>query len=109
MRRRTIVLGLGLSIAHLVITLLLAVASFGRTMAHFDAGTLPEGTDAQMSSAMDLVVTLLMTPGMAVYALVPSALQSSPVEWTLMLLNSALWGFGLLLLWRLVTRRRRAA
>ncbi len=103
--RETLLRGAGLSLGHLGLTLILVGYVFGRSMSRFDTGTLPQGFEALIENAAGLVAQFLMNPGIFVYETAPSGLRTNLLEWSLMILNSGVWGFGLLFLWRQVQRR----
>lgn len=101
----TLLRGIGLSLAHFVLMMILLAYLIGKGMLHFETGTLPQGIEAWIEGAAQLVLAILMNPGSFVYRIVPLGMKTDLLEWSIMILNSGLWGFGLLFLWRQVRSR----
>lgn len=89
-----------LGLAHFLLTMVLLIYAFGEGMARFDEGSPPTAFE----NYIDVVVEILMQPGSTIYDLIPKEKKTDLIEWTLVAVNSLLWGFGVLFLWRGVCR-----
>ncbi|MGE0822631.1 MAG: hypothetical protein AB7G75_21795 [Candidatus Binatia bacterium] len=96
--------GVGLSLIHLVVTLMVTLVVFGQKVAALQTGQ-------SASPAHDMLVgtkRVLLEPMSSAYPLIPDAQQTNLTEWTLFVTNSLLWGFiPLLLFWSWRHLRKR--
>jgi hypothetical protein len=104
MDKATIRNGALLALLHLVATLGLLIFAFSSAMAQFDTG-LPAGT---MEEAASLVVEVLIQPIGVLWSFKRRLGIPQFLEWPLFLLNSVLWGYGVLFIARAGRRWRGA-
>lgn len=99
-------IGVGLALAHLAVTTTLIVYAFARGMEQFDRGVLPTPKEQMKLAIVETVGDVLMSPGIALYEMLPRELKVGNVlEWAFVLANSLVWGFGMLLIWRMLKKR----
>ena len=100
--------GILLSVIHLVITFSLFFWSFNKTMEAFDNPyTEVSLIYSVIEPAITLMVNILMQPCLSVWTPWMSKHMPDLIEWVLVLLNSALWGFVLSAFWELINRRSK--
>lgn len=109
MMKGTLVRGAGLSVVHLMMTLVLIGYVFVMSMSRFETGSVPQGFESLIVNSAAFAAQILMNPGLLVYDNLPSELRTDLLEWTLTILNSGVWGFWLLFIWRQIKSRIGAA
>lgn len=94
--RKFIIVGVGLSAAHLILTILSIVMSLVLSSPRFDNPAIPVSTFEKVTN---FLAPILIQP---MWYIVHSILHLTPkgtiLEWSLFLLNSSLWGFCIALL-----------
>jgi len=88
--------GVAISIVHLGLTLGLTVYTFSSFLVRFDQGVMPSRSENFIAGCAEI----LMQPMKSLYDAIPINMKTDIIEWCLMLINSLIWGFAALFLWR---------
>ena len=88
---------LGITVAHLALTLAVILSSFGDSMARFDH------PDAQSASPfIDVLADILPQPAMTLFAAIGPWGLPPAVQWAILAGNSLVWALGLVALARII-------
>lgn len=103
-RMRFILLGLVLTTCHLALAFGSLLYSFGASMDDFDRGVT---SNSVFKSFVGYLCNVLWQPGHSLWTYWMSKNLPGADEWGMALLNSALWGFGLAFLIRILFRKKK--
>ena len=81
-----------LSVIHTITATICGALSYAGVMATFDT---PDVQPAPFVHTLGRVAEVLMLPLFPVWSVIPLRFHSTFLEWSLMLANSCIWGFGL--------------
>ena len=82
--------------------MILVIITFSTGMERFNKGTFPTPVEERIENLISICVEILMQPMLPVYDAIPREIQNDFIEWSLVTINSLLWGFSILFLWRLL-------
>jgi hypothetical protein len=89
-KRKFMVVGVCFSTGHLILALLSTAISFVFGGSRFDNPDLPESTIEKVATFLS---SILIQPMMFIVDRLHLAPNGTIIEWSLLLLNSSLWGF----------------
>lgn len=93
-----------ISLLHLILTISTIVCSFSIGMEYFDSDKKPNPVEMLIERSSGAIANICIFPGEFVYFNLPISMRSNSIEWAVMLGNSLLWGFSILLVWELLKK-----
>ena len=91
-----------ISVIHLIVTIFVSILHGEMVMSAFDSGKdLP-----LIADVCEYSFVILAQPALSIWTSWMSKHMPDTVEWVVFLLNSALWGLALSLIWRQVTHTK---
>lgn len=98
MKKRIIITAIVVAVVHFVLAMGSLVFAIGAGMGAFDD---PDYQTSGLERVTDLLVTVLLQPGMSLWTPWMSKNMPNLVEWLLLMANSLLWGFAITLIIRI--------